>query len=636
MIRIAAGDGGFTHHGAPSISGFESDVPSSTASSLGRLLKALHRSAPYLLAAALVLVAVLRALKVEAVFGPNANCGGCMGRAAFGHDAWLLALGLGSVALGLWLPRGLLRGLGMLLAVVLLLLMLADFSIISVLNTRLYLLDVFKFGAEWDATERFVRAILQQQPVLLPGLALLGLGVLALSLWPQPRHPRRAAALGAGGVLMLGLGAALGGTAPAHVNGDSFMNLWQLHREQGVSQTYSPAFVQALEQRVQAPALHCEAGQARRPNVLVLIWESLSTYHSGLGREAAADSDSWVPEFDAVARANTWFSAFHANGFTTDHGLIALIAGDYPLPQPGRYASLKAFAGFEDPATALPRALREHGYWSGFFTTGDLGFLDKPSWFKALEFDYWEGAEHPFYAGMPRGPFNAADDAALYRRVLQWLPDAPARPWISFLLNVEAHPPFLDRDSGALSEEAAFRRADRAFGEFYRALEASGFLREGVLIVLGDHRSMTPLRPEERERYGERALARVPMLVAGASGLPAGEIRESFQQTDLLPSLRQLVADEACHRGDQGRFLRPDPQPPSLVVHVRGDQRSRIDLYSAAGEGALLLRGDDSQLVGALPPDAGGFVDQLHLARARRGVLESDVPAILRIVTGRE
>jgi hypothetical protein len=164
-------------------------VSSSTALSLRRLLTALHRLAPYLLAAALVLVALLRALKVEAVFGPNANCGGCMGRAAFGHDAWLLALGLGGVALGLWLPRGLLRGLAMLMTVLLLLLMLADFSILSVLNTRLYLLDVFKFGAEWDATERFARAILQQQPVLLPGLALLGLCVLALSLWRSPGIP---------------------------------------------------------------------------------------------------------------------------------------------------------------------------------------------------------------------------------------------------------------------------------------------------------------------------------------------------------------------------------------------------------------------------------------------------------------
>lgn len=604
---------------------------------MSRVLRTAHRLAPYLLGSGLVLVAMLRALKVEAVFGPNANCGGCMGRAAIGHDAWLLALGLGCVALGLGLRHGGLRGLAMLVAVALLLLTLADFSIISVLNTRLYLLDVFKFGAEWDATERFARAILQQQPVLLPALALLGLGVLVLSLWPQPRRPRSARVLGVSSPLMLAVAIGLGGAAPAHVNGDAFMNLWQLHREQGVSRTYSAGFVQALAQRYRPAALQCEPGQSRRPDVLVLIWESLSTYHSGLGRPAGADpAASWVPEFDAIARANTWFSAFHANGFTTDHGLIALIAGEYPLPQPGRYASLKAFAGFEDPAAAVPRTLRERGYWSGFFTTGDLGFLDKPSWLRALEFDHWEGAEHPFYEGMPRGPFAAADDHALYQRVQQWMDAKPDSPWIGFLLNVESHPPFVDRDTGALSEEAAFRRADRAFGEFYRALEARGFLDNGVLIVVGDHRGMTPLWPEERARFGESALARVPMLVAGASGLPRGEVRERFQQTDLLPSLLQLTGDEACHRSDQGRFLRADPQPPAVIVHVRGDQRSRVDFYSVAGEGALLLRGDDSELVGALPPHADMLADQLHAARARRGVLDSDVPAILRIVTGRE
>jgi len=602
---------------------------------LTRMLQTAHRITPYVLGFGLVLVAVLRALKVEAVFGPNANCGGCMGRAAIGHDAWLLAVGLACVALGLWLQSGWLRALAMLLAVLLLLLMLADFSVLSLLNTRLYLLDVFKFGAEWDATELFARAVLQQQPVLLPGLSLLGLAVLMLSLWPQAQRARSARVLAGCSLLMLGVAVGVGGAAPAHVNGDSFVNLWQLHREQGVSRTYSPAFVEALEQRSAEPVRVCEPGQARRPEVLVLIWESLSTYHSALGLDDR-NAASWVPEFDAIARANTWFSAFHANGFTTDQGLIALIAGEYPLPQPGRYASLEAFAGFDDPAVAAPRRMREYGYWSGFFTTGDLNFLDKPSWFRALEFDYWEGAEHSFYEGMPRGPFAAAEDRALYQRTLQWMDAAPNQPWLAFLLSVESHPPFVDRATGALSEEASFGHADRAFGEFYRALQQRGFFDHGVLIVLGDHRSMTPLWPQERARFGESALARVPMLVAGASGLPRGEIAASFQQTDLLPSLLHLVAEDACHRSDQGSFLRAVPQPPSLVVHVRGDQRSRIDLYSSAGEGALLLRGDDSELVGALPADAVRFADQLHAARAQRGVLESDVAAILRIVKGHE
>jgi lipoteichoic acid synthase len=600
-------------------------------------LRWLHRLAPHLLAASLVLVAVLRALKVEAVFGANANCGGCMGRAAIGHDAWLLALGLGCIALGVWLRPAALRPLAMLLAISLLLVMLADLSIISLLNARLYLFDVFKFGAEWDATLRFVSALLRQQPWVFVGLFAAGVLLLAASLWPQPVRRPSAAALALSALLSVATGWTLAGAAPTHVNGDAFVNLWQLHADQGVSRPYSEAFVQALAERYQPPAVRCVPGQSRQPDVLVVMWESLSTYHSGLGREPDAQALSWVPQFDRLAREHTWFSAFHANGFTTDHGLIALITGQYPLPQPGRYASLEAFAGYEDPAGAAPARMRELGYWSGFFTSGDLNFLDKPAWLRALGFDHFEGAEHAFYEGMPRGPFAAAEDRALFDRFLQWQRDeAPEQPWLAFMLTVETHPPFVHRATGRLDEEATFRAADAAFGDFVDELERRGFFEHGVLIVLGDHRSMTPMWSEEHGRFGNSALARTPMLVAGASGLPRGEISAPFQQTDLLPSLTQMGAEQVCLRADQGSFLRADPQPPALVVHVRGDQRSRIDLYAAGTDGALVLAGDNSRLIGDLPPETEAFADFLHLQRVRLKVLESDVPAIIKLVTGQE
>jgi lipoteichoic acid synthase len=596
-----------------------------------RPLQALSSLAPLALALALLALPVLRALQVEAIFGPNADCDGCMLRSSLGHDAWLSALGLGLLAAAMFARRFVLRLAGLLATTALLLLMAADFAILSLLNARLYLLDVFKFGAEWQATLDFARALLRAHPVLLPAAAIAAAAVLLALLRPQPPQPRLGRSLAAVALLSTALALPLSLAAPTHVNGDAFLNLWQLHRDQGVSRNYSPGFITALAKRHRAPPMTCEAGQSRRPNVVLVLWESLSMYHSGLG---TAES-SLVPEFDAIARANTWFSAFHANGFTTDHGMIALLAGEYPVPQVGRYASLQAFAGFGQGERSIARQLRRSGYRSGFFTTGDLGFLDKPAWLGEVGFDHWEGTEHPFYAGLPRGPFAAADDDALYRRVLQWQREETASPYLAVLLTVESHPPFVHRGSGRLDESATFVDADRAFGAFYRALQADGFFEDGILIVLGDHRSMTPLRPQEQARYGESALALTPMLVAGASGLPAGEIRAPFQQTDLLPSLLQLVQDEACHRADQGRFLRPDPQPPSFVLHARGDQRSRIDLHHASGSGALLLRGDDSSWSGTLPPDAETIADFLHAERIRRGRLESDIPAILKLM-GRE
>ncbi len=586
--------------------------------------------APVLLAAALLALSLLRAVKVEAIFGPNADCGGCMGRSSFGHDAWLLVLGFALLAASQATVHRLLRRIAMLVALALTLLVAADLAILSLLNARLYLLDVFKFGGEWRATADFLRALWRAHPVLVPALALGLAATIACCLIPAPPRPRQSLGFAVTAALCLALAIPLSGASPTHVNSDSFVNLWQLHRDQGVARAYSEAFAADLAARHRPPTRSCEPGQARRPDVIVVLWESLSAYHSALGTA----QESVVSEFDAIARRNTWFSAFHANGFTTDHGLIALLTGEYPVPQVGRYSSLKAFAGFENAEAALPEQLRRHGYWSGFFTTGDLGFLDKPAWLKALRFDHWEGQEAAFYAGMPRGPFSAAEDAALYGRMRQWMQQREAgTPFLAVLLTVESHPPFINRGSGAIDEAQTFRDADRAFGDFYRALEASGFLQRGILVVLGDHRSMTPLREGEASRYGGSALARTPMLVAGASGLPQGEIALPFQQTDLLPSLLQLTADgQACHRNDQGRFLRPDPRPPAFIVHARGDQRSRIDVYTARGDGALLLDGDASTWLGDAPPEQAWIADFLHSERIRRGRLESDIPAILRMM----
>lgn len=585
-------------------------------------------AAPLLLALCLLVLFGLRALKVEAIFGPNADCGGCMGLSSAGHDAWLLTLNLGLLALAVSARTGWIRLPLMTGAIVLLILATADLAILSLLNARLYLLDVFKFGGELGATADFLRALLRAHPVALP-LAGLGLvALIALCLRPHRPQPRQAIALAASAGLALITATALSKSAPTHVNSDAFLNLWQLHRDQGVAQVYGQPFIEALAARAQPVAPRCEAGQSRRPDVVVVLWESLSTYHSGL----AGAAQSRVPQFDSIARQNTWFSAFHANGFTTDHGMIALLTGEYPVPQVGRYASLQAFAGFDDPDTSVAGRLRPYDYQTAFFTTGDLGFLDKPSWLKAIGFDHWEGAEHPFYAGMPRGPFAAADDQALYRRFRQWQMETASSPYFATLLTVESHPPFVHRSTGRLDESATFVDADRAFGEFYRELEADGFLENGVLIVLGDHRSMTPLKPAERERFGDAALALTPMLVAGASGLPKGEVPLPFQQTDLLPSLLQLIAPQACHRSDQGRFLRPDPQPPAFIVHARGDQRSRVDIYTAQGTGALILRGDDSEWSGHQPENWREIADFLHAERIRRGALESDIPAILRMM----
>ncbi len=580
-----------------------------------------------LVAGLLLALPPLRAMLAERTYGAAANCDGCVRWASLGNDAWLAGIGVALLALGLamrprW-PRTALTAIAFALAAA----MLIDTLLLDLLSLRLHMADVLKFGGEGQATSGFVATALRGGYWPVP-LAMSVLAVtFALLAFPASGKPRCAGMLALLAACMIAGGLWLGRMAEGYIHSEGVVNLLQLQRMRGVNTPYSAEFARRALALPGPAADICEAGQGRRPDVLLVIVESLSAYHSGLlgGR-------GHVPELDAIARDSAWFGAFHANGFTTDHGLIALLDGRAPVPAVGRYLSLRAFDGFGDPRRSVVGTLRPAGYRIAFFTTGNLGFLDKTSWLRSMQVDHFEGSESPYYRGMPRGGFDAAGDDALYGRFLQWLDgerDA-SRPFFATLLTVDTHPPFLDRDSGRLDEEAVFRRADAALGGLHRQLAERGFFERGILLVTGDHRSMTAVDRDEWSRHGDSALARVPLVVAGASGLPKGRIDGVFQQTDLLPSLAHLVGDgRVCRDEGQGSFLRPDPRPPAYAIHARGDRRGRIDVYYSDGTGWIDLAGDASVSGGAHPERTGMIAAAIHRDRIERGELRRDMAPLL-------
>ncbi|HNR91996.1 MAG TPA: LTA synthase family protein, partial [Dokdonella sp.] len=575
----------------------------------------------------LMLVPWARALVVERTYGGFADCGSCVRWQSLGNDAWLAGAGILVLALGLLLRWRILRHVCAFAVFALGLVMLVDTLLLDLFTLRLHMGDVLKFGGEGRATTQFIQSLAAGGYRPLPYLAVAIPGIFVLLWFPLPRTPRLARALLGSGIAMIACGVWLAATARDHVFRDSAVNIVQLSGMRGINQPYSEAFKLRMLAQERPQAVLCDMGQERHPDVLLLMVESLSAHHSAL-----LGGSGFTPQLDAIARANTWFEAFHANGFTTDHGLIALMDGRVPVPAVGRYLSLYPFTGFGDPEHSVGGVLGAHGYQTAFFTSGNLGFLEKQPWLKSLHLSHFEGAESPFYEGKPRGIFDAATDEVLYQRVIQWLDNERdrTRPLFAAVLTVETHPPFLDRASGKLDEAALFRRADAAIGDFYRTLQARGFFDNGILLIVGDHRSMTTVTREEWERYGDSALARVPMVVVGPSGLPKGAIAGAFQQVDLLPSLAQLTGSgPVCRREDQGSFLRPDPQPPAWVLHPRGDLRGRVDVYFPDGTGWIDLAGDASVTGGAHPERMAAIANAVHRDRIERGEVAQDMAELL-------
>ncbi|MGH8122198.1 MAG: LTA synthase family protein [Rudaea sp.] len=402
-------------------------------------------------------------------------------------------------------------------------------------------------------------------------------------------------------------------TTMKYIHYELLQNLLSLNLDLGISRPYSNAFVERITKEYVAPSSMCEPGQAKHPNIIILAVESLSLHQSLL----FGGFRDLTPHLDAIARSHAYFPGFIANGFSTEGGMIAILTGH--LPVMGRYQSPNTFLEYSEPHGSMPDLLRASGYSTHFFTTGDLGFLNNAQWLKNIGFDTWEGAEAPFYQGWKRRHFGAAEDKALYLRFLQWFNQHDqTQPFMSFLMTLSTHPPFIDPRSDTPSEEGVFQYADEQIGMFYSELQKRDFFHNGVLLISGDHRSMTPIMAAELKRFGDTALARTPLVVATDLPLAHGEVHGAFQQTDILPSLADLIQKDSCHSPAQGLFLRQKPVPPTYSLHVRGDKRDQIDVFFDDQQGEVILDGDNSHWLGPKPADWQQIMDGILLDRIAR------------------
>ena len=363
---------------------------------------------------------------------------------------------------------------------------------------------------------------------------------------------------------------------------------------------YSKEFIASLS-RTEEDSRHCFEGLGARPNLMMVIVESLSMYHS----QEFSGLQDWMPQLDKASKDGIQFRYFYANGVSTEDGLIALFTGQPPIPR-GVEKGGTVFSQLQG-GEALPEMLNSFGYQTAFLTTGNLSFLQKGKWLREIGFHWVEGHDAPFYSGMERFHFGAAADEALYARGLEVLDTSQNTPLFMALESVSTHHPFVDPQSGVHSEEKVFRYADRQLGRLIRSLEEREYFRDGYLIIVSDHRAMIPMKRKESELYGTEGFARVPLVILGG-GLEA-EMMIPFSQTDLLPSLRHWLGEGGqCVDRNQGIFLPSVIHEPNCIYTRRSYNADNLYIHCGADEYIVRLDGDETRYVDG--PDGG---DQLLL-----------------------
>lgn len=486
-----------------------------------------------------------------------------------------------------------------------------DYFVIVNFNTHLALNDAVKYAAY---SYKYL-----QQIYGITGLVLMAL-LLALPVyfsWArfsviQPFHPKWPIFI----VLIMPL-------AAAFADNEKYAHAWIYKNVIDYNLTifseaaaYTKQFSNDLNFR---EAYYCHDQAAERKNIIILMVESLSAYHSRF----FSGINDWTPNLDAIAQQHLAYKNFYANGFITEDGEVALLTGLAPVYPPSTYTDDggTSFYSFYQLQHSLPRLLKNAGYHSEFLTTADLEFGNTGPWADSVGFDYLEGHQHPEYNQWERFHFQAAPDEALYRRVMDRVKQNDKNPYLIFVKTVSSHHPYVNPENKHHSEAEAIAYTDKQIGLFYRQLQKHHFFDNGILVIVGDHHSMTPLKKAEIELFGDyKASARIPLIIA--DDRYAAEVDDhQFQQIDVFNTLRGTVAGRQCYSDWMGILWGDFKKPPEYIIHRRGDNRDMVSVFAEHEDYLLKLDGNDTRVYGTRPENIKIrqlLVDKLNTLRLAR------------------
>jgi lipoteichoic acid synthase len=429
--------------------------------------------------------------------------------------------------------------------------------------------------------------------------------------WRRPRLSRRAVfpVVALVGLLM---GSMLTPRDDGDLYGWRLQNWLSLNTQNSLYRSYTPPFLDSIRAELPLSAA-CDAVElsATRPDVLIVLLESFS---SGFSPMYGGSQDAH-PELERISLEGLRFTRFLANGFTTEHGLIAILGGRMPLfpaeVAPFSLTGNTAFAGHYGLTTSLPACADSLGYHTEFLTAGDLSFTNKGNWLRSIGFARVEGHDAPYYDGLPRHVFQAVSDSALYARVLHRFDElrAGSDPFLLVVEGVESHGPYRGTD-GML---AALRSADASLGRLYDQLVESGFLETGLVLLVSDHRVQRALTAEERASFGHEAAVRVPAVLLGRGVIPGADSLPRHQ-LDVLPTLLphmggrtgalDLANAMTAHAG------------PRCIPWLHGGRRDEIGALCDGEYLRIRLDAERTRVVQGIPTDESDYlIAAIHRAR---------------------
>lgn len=264
--------------------------------------------------------------------------------------------------------------------------------------------------------------------------------------------------------------------------------------------------------------------KTRRPNILLVVWESLSARFMGnLGGESGV-----MPELEKLCDEGVLFTRCDCGSFRTERGLVCVLSG---IPgQPNE--SLAKHTSKLPNMPALPRRLRDVGYETMALHGGNCLVMHKADLYLATGHDTLiQQKDLPDLGNLTRWGYHDGG-------TMDWLYDdiqrktKAGKPWFITYQTLSSHEPFKVPYHRLDDEKAnSYAYVDHCFGRFISRLKASPAWDNLLVVVTGDHGF------NFSERIDRGTYPHIPVLWLGGAVRQPLRIDKLMAQTDIAATL---------------------------------------------------------------------------------------------------
>lgn len=277
-----------------------------------------------------------------------------------------------------------------------------------------------------------------------------------------------------------------------------------------------------------------------RPNVIILIWESLTAKIV----EPLGGEKSVTPNLNTLIHEGIFFNNFYSNGDRSDKGLISILSG-YP-PQP--HQSIIKNPNKSSTLSFLSKRMADLGYQNAFYYGGDLNFGNMNTYFR-------NGGTADIISGndFDKQDWNSkwgVHDNVLLDRFLADINAQKEFPFFKTLFTLSSHEPFefpgdyaFGKDSDANLFRSAHHYTDDAIGKFITEAKKQPWWENTLIIIVADHGHVLPTL--KKEFFHAPSKFHIPMLWLGGAVAKKDTIISAIAtHTDIAYSLLPLIGGD--------------------------------------------------------------------------------------------